>query len=97
MSSGSYIASPIKKVEIPKNDGRGGVRILGIPTVLDRVAQTAVVKLLEPRLDCEFDQDSYGYRLNKSAHDALTQARARCLKIPYIIDLDIRGFYDQPS
>ena len=94
MSSGSYMASAIKKVEIPKNDGKGGIRILGIPTVLDRVAQTAVVKLLEPRLDNRFDQDSYGYRPNKSAHDALTQARARCLKIPYIIDLDIKSFYD---
>ena len=64
MSSGSYMASPIKKVEIPKNN----IRVLGIPTILDRVAQTAVVKLLEPR----FDRDSYGYRPNKSAHDALT-------------------------
>lgn len=58
MSSGSYMASAIKKVEIPKNDGKGDIRILGIPTVLDRVAQTAVVKLLEPRLDNRFDQDS---------------------------------------
>jgi len=94
MSSGSYMASPIKKVAIPKNDGKGSVRILGIPTVLDRVAQTAVVKLLEPRLDPKFDQDSYGYRPNKSAHDALAQARGRCLKIPYVIDLDIKGFFD---
>lgn len=94
MSSGSYMASPIKKVEIPKNNGKDSIRVLGIPTVLDRVAQTAVVKLLEPRFDHKFDQDSYGYRPNKSAHDALTQARARCLKIPYVIDLDIRGFFD---
>jgi len=94
MCSGSYMASPIRKVEIPKNDGKGSVRILGIPTVLDRVAQTAVVKLIEPRLDPKFDQDSYGYRPSKSAHDALKQARARCLKIPYVIDLDILGFFD---
>jgi RNA-directed DNA polymerase len=94
MSSGSYMATSIRKVEVPKNDGKGGVRILGIPTVLDRIAQTAVVKLLEPRLDPKFDQDSYGYRPGKSAHDALAQARSRCLKIPYVIDLDIRGFFD---
>jgi len=94
MSSGSYMAPAIRKVEIPKNDGRGGIRVLGVPTVLDRVAQTAVVKLLEPRFDHKFDQDSYGYRPNKSAHDAITQARTRCLKIPYVIDLDIRSFFD---
>jgi RNA-directed DNA polymerase len=93
MSSGSYMASAIRKVEIPKNDGNG-VRILGIPTILDRIAQTAVVKLLEPRLDPKFDQDSYGYRPGKSAHDALAQARSRCLKIPYVIDLDIRDFFN---
>lgn len=80
MSSGSYMASPIRKVEIPKNDGKNSIRTLGIPTVLDRVAQTAVVKMLEPRIDHKFDRDSYGYRLNKSAHDALTQARKRCFK-----------------
>ena len=94
MSSGSYMAPAIRKVEIPKNDGRGGIRVLGVPTVLDRVAQTAVVKLLEPRFDNKFDQDSYGYRPNKSAHDAIAQARTRCLKIPYVIDLDIRSFFD---
>lgn len=94
MSSGSYMASPIRKVEIPKNDGKNSVRTLGIPTVIDRVAQTAVVKLLEPRIDRKFDQDSYGYRPNKSAHDALTQARERCYKISYVIDLDVKGYFD---
>jgi RNA-directed DNA polymerase len=94
MSSGSYMASPIKKVEIPKNDGKGGIRTLGVPTILDRIAQTAVVKLLEPRLNPKFDQDSYGYRPGKSAHDALATARARCLKTPYVVDLDIKGFFD---
>ena len=94
MSSGSYMATAIKKVEIPKNDGKAGVRILGVPTVLDRVAQTAVVKLLEPRLDPKFNQDSYGYRPKKSAHDAIAKARERCFKFPYVIDLDIKGFFD---
>jgi RNA-directed DNA polymerase len=63
---------------------------VGVPTVLDRVAQTAVVKLLEPRLDPKFDQDSYGYRPKKSAHDAIAKARERCFKFPYVIDLDIK-------
>ena len=94
MSSGSYMATAIKKVEIPKNDGKAGVRILGVPTVLDRVSQTVVVKLLEPRLDPKFDQDSYGYRPKKSAHDAIAKARERCFKYPYVIDLDIKGFFD---
>lgn len=70
------------------------MRTLGIPTILDRITQTAVVQLLEPRLDPKFDQDSYGYRPGKSAHDALAQARTRCFKIPYVIDLDIKGFFD---
>jgi len=92
MSSGSYQASPVRKVEIPKSDGK--TRTLGIPTVLDRVAQMAVVMLLEPRLDRKFHEDSYGYRPNKSAHQALEQARNRCFETPYVIDLDIKGFFD---
>jgi RNA-directed DNA polymerase len=94
MSSGSYQAAPVRKVEIPKAGDKTKLRVLGIPTVLDRVAQMAVVKILEPRVDCKFHPDSYGYRPNKSAHQALERARSRCLKIPYVIDLDIKGFFD---
>lgn len=92
MSSGSYQASPIRKVEIPKDSGK--TRTLGIPTVLDRVAQMTVVSIIEPRVDPKFHEDSYGYRPNKSALDAVEKARSRCFKTPYVVDLDISGFFD---
>lgn len=92
MSSGSYMPSAVKLVDIPKNGG--GTRPLGIPTVGDRVAQMVVVLLLEPELEKVFHQDSYGYRPRRSAHDALTSARQRCWKYDWVLDMDIKGFFD---
>ncbi len=92
MSSGSYFPPPVKTVAIPKKDG--GQRYLGIPTVADRIAQMVVTMHLEPHFEPRFDQDSYGYRPNKSALDAVGQCRQRCWKRDWVIDLDIKGFFD---
>lgn len=92
MASGSYFAPPVKHVEIPKGDG--STRALGIPTVADRVAQMVAKKRLEPLLEPVFHDDSYGYRPGRSAHDALRVARTRCWKHDWVLDLDIKGFFD---
>lgn len=92
MSSGTYFPPAVKTVEIPKADGK--TRKLGIPTISDRVAQTVVKMYLEPMLDPIFHSDSYGYRPGKSAIQALDIARKRCWKHNWIIDLDIKGFFD---
>ncbi len=92
MSSGTYFPPPVRSVGIPKKDG--SERRLGIPTVADRIAQTVVKMYLEPEVEPQFHPDSYGYRPRKSAIDALRTARQRCWRYDWVIDLDIRGFFD---
>jgi RNA-directed DNA polymerase len=92
MSSGSYLPPPVKLVEIPKKGG--GLRPLGIPTIADRIAQTVVRGLLEPGLELIFHEDSYGYRPRKSALMALGKARERCWKLNWVVDVDIKGYFD---
>jgi RNA-directed DNA polymerase len=93
MSSGSYFPPPVRAVEIPKDHGRG-VRVLGVPTVADRVAQTVVAEELERKVESIFHPDSYGYRPARSALDAVASCRVRCWKKNWVIDLDITKFFD---
>jgi len=93
MSSGSYFPPPVRAVEIPKPHG-GGTRILGVPTVADRVAQTVVARRLEVKVEPIFHEDSYGYRPGRSALDAVEVCRRRCWKSNWVIDLDIQKFFD---
>jgi len=92
MSSGSYLPPPVKAVEIPKKSG--GKRLLGIPTVGDRVAQTVVKIQFEPTVEPFFHPDSYGYRPGKSAIDALNTVRQRCWRYDWVLEFDIRGLFD---
>jgi len=93
MSSGSYFPPPVKQVEIPK--ATGGIRKLGVPTVADRVGQTAVKLLIEPILDPLFHADSYGYRPGKSAKQAVAITRQRCWKYDWVVEFDIKAAFDQ--
>ena len=92
LSSGSYFPPAVRIVEIPKGDG--GTRQLGIPTVSDRVAQMVAKMYFEPLVEPYFHQDSYGYRPNKSALGAVGKTRQRCWQYNWVIDLDIKGFFD---
>jgi RNA-directed DNA polymerase len=92
MASGSYFPPPVKEVEIPKKDGK--IRKLGIPTIGDRVAQMVVKEYLELRFEQIFSPHSYGYRPNRNAHQALESVRSNCKKTDWVIDLDIKGFFD---
>ena len=93
MSSGSYFPPPVKAVEIPKPHG-AGTRLLGVPTVADRIAQTVVARRLEAKVEPIFHPDSYGYRPNRSALDAVAACRQRCWKTDWVIDLDVERFFD---
>ncbi|MBP0625447.1 reverse transcriptase domain-containing protein [Cupriavidus consociatus] len=92
MSSGSYFPDPVKAVAIPKKNG--GERILGVPTVADRVAQMVVKQVIEPGIESIFLPDSYGYRPGKSALDAVGVTRERCWKYDWVLEFDIKGLFD---
>ena len=92
LSSGSYFPPPVKRVEIPK--ATGGVRVLGVPTVSDRIAQTVVKKYLEPLWEPIFHEDSYGYRPNKGPIDAVAVTRERCWRHSWVVEFDIRKAFD---
>jgi RNA-directed DNA polymerase len=92
MASGSYFPPPVKAVPIPKNSG--GTRLLGVPTVADRVAQTVVKMVLEPVLEPVFDRDSFGYRPGRSALDAVGLVRRRSWKYDWVVEFDIKGLFD---
>ena len=92
MCSGSYFPPPVKGVPIPKKSG--GVRMLGVPTVADRVAQTVVKLVLEPMLEPHVSRNSYGYRPGRSALDAVAMVRRRSWEYDWVIEFDIKGLFD---
>jgi len=92
MTSGSYFPPAVKMVGIPKK--AGGERMLGIPTVSDRVAQQVTKQILEPKVEPIFHEDSYGYRPNKSQHDAIAKTKQRCWECDWVLEVDIKGYFD---
>ena len=90
MSSGSYMPPPVRRIDIPKGDSKTETRPLGIPTVADRIAQEVVKRYLEPI----FHGDSYGYRPGRSAIDAVRTARQRCWRYDWVLDVDVRSYFD---
>jgi RNA-directed DNA polymerase len=93
LASGSYFPKPVKEVTIPKSDG--GQRKLGIPTIDDRIAQEVLRSYIEPRMEAIFIEESYGYRPHKSAHDAVKKVRSNVYKYAWVIDMDIKSFFDE--
>jgi group II intron reverse transcriptase/maturase len=94
MSSGSYFPPPVRRVDIPKGDSKTETRPLGIPTVADRIAQEVVKRYLEPLLEPIFHEDSFGYRPGRSAIDAVRKARQRCWRYDWVLDIDVRSYFD---
>ncbi len=92
LCSGSYFPPPVKAVPIPKKSG--GTRVLGVPAVSDRIAQTVVKQALEPILEPVFDEDSFGYRPGNSAHDAIAITRKRCWRYDWVVEFDTRALFD---
>jgi hypothetical protein len=90
VGEGSYFPAPVKAVSIPKSGGR--LRVLGVLTIADRIARTVVAMVLKPNVEPVFHDDSYGYRLCKSALDAVEVCKQRCWRRPWVVDLDIQGF-----
>lgn len=93
LSSGSYFSKPLRSVSIPKNDGKQ--RTLGIPTVSDRIAQQVIKTYLEPRLEAEFDKNSYGYRSLKSASQAVSAIQENVRQYAWVLDINIKSFFDE--
>jgi group II intron reverse transcriptase/maturase len=92
LASGSYMPPAVKQKEIPKGEGK--VRILGIPTIKDRIAQAVIAKELESVAEPKFSNNSFGYRPNRDAHQAIGQTRKNCWQYAWVIDMDIKGFFD---
>jgi len=93
LASGSYYPNPVREAEIPKTDGKK--RKLGIPTVQDRTAQMVIREDFEAKVNKHFSKSSFGYRSNKSAHQAIKQCRENCMKMDWAIGLDIKSFFDE--